>query len=351
MLKNRKGFLWLLERYQKGTGTSGESEMMDIWYDSIHHEHQEGGSDLTDEELKKQMWLELRSGMHREEKVYPFFNRKRWWQADYYKITAACALLVVAFIFYRSFQSTFISGISDSQISGLVKTANSTSAVKEVLLSDGSRITLYPGAVLFHPDEFDHSNRIVYLKGNGRFDVAKDAERPFLVYTDEIVTKVLGTSFTIQRDKESGVIEVSVITGKVVVEKTAESSSGVSLSTKSGVVLTPNRKVSYYTESEQYVPGLIAKPQIIEKGDEYLSGDAFSFTEIPLSTVLAKLEKAYGVEIAVSNERVKDCVITANLSQDDLYGKLEVICAAVNAQYEVKEGRIFLSGQGCTLRQ
>ena len=59
----------------------------------------------------------------------------------------------------------------------------------------------------------------MYLEGNAFFDVAKDAHRPFYVYSGDIVVRVLGTSFKVAIDKESGDITVLVTTGKVAVTK------------------------------------------------------------------------------------------------------------------------------------
>lgn len=339
----------MLERYQKGIATPKEKRAMDIWYDSMQPE-EEGLPDLTGEELKKEIWQDIRSRMHQGPE-YASSEKRRWWQSDYFKIAAASVLLVTGYMFYRtfSFQQVVISGISGSEISQLERASNATSAVKEIMLSDGSRVTLDPGAVLFYSGEFDRDKRVVYLKGSGFFEVSPDPARPFLVYTDDIVTKVLGTSFTIHKNEGSGSIEVAVITGKVMVGKTGGSNSGAGLSAKDGVTLTPNRKVTYYAESERYVTGLVDEPRIIEKGDNYHKPDAFVFREVPLSTVLEKLEKAYGVEIEVSNERLKNCRITADLSKDDLYGRLEIICAAVNARFELADDKVMIAGRGCDI--
>lgn len=349
MQKYWKGFLRLLERYQKGDVTPKEKRAMDIWYDSMQPDD-ESRSDLSEEELKSEMWLDIRSRMHHGP-VYSTVAEKRWWQSDYFKIAAASVLMVTGYMFYRafSFREALISGIPDSEISQLEKTSNATVTVKEIRLSDGSRVTLDPGAVLFYAREFDRDKRVVYLKGNGFFEVAGDPGKPFLVYTDDIVTKVLGTSFTIRKNEGSGAIEVAVITGKVMVEKTVNSNSGTGLSSKSGVTLTPNRKVTYYAESEQYVTGLVDEPRIVEKGEDYHKPDAFIFREIPLSLVLEKLEKAYGFEIEVSNEKLNNCRITADLSKDDLYGRLEIICAALNARFELTDDKVMVTGQGCDL--
>lgn len=329
--------------------TPKEKRVMDIWYDSMQP-GEESRSGSNEEELKNEMWLDIRSRMH-QERPYPAIEKTRWWQSDYFKIAAASVLLITGYVFYRSFsfQQALISGIPDSEISHLEKTANTTAAVREVVLSDGSRVTLDPGAVLFYAREFDPDRRIVYLKGSGFFEVTGNPGKPFFVYTDDIVTKVLGTSFTIRKNEGSGAIEVAVMTGKVMVEKTAGSNNGTGVSAKNSVMLTPNRKVTFYAEREQYVTGLVDEPRIVETSGDYHKPDAFVFREIPLSVVLEKLEKAYGFEIEVSNERLSNCRITADLSKDDLYGRLEIICAAVNARFELADDKVMLTGPGCDL--
>ncbi|WP_345030391.1 FecR family protein [Ravibacter arvi] len=349
MRKYWKGFLMLLERYQKGVSTTKEKRIMDIWYDSLEAEQEERPG-LSEEELKKEMWLDISAKMRRGP-GYRSVEEKRWWQSDYFKVAAAAVLLLSGYILYWSqpFRQALISGVPDSEISQLEKASNAATVARKIVLSDGSNVTLDPGAVLFYAKEFSRNKRIVYLKGNGMFEVARDPGRPFFVYTDDIVTKVLGTSFTIRKAERSGAIEVAVITGKVMVEKTAGSNDRAGLSAEKGVTLTPNRKVTYYARSEQYVTGLVDAPRIIEKGDDYHKPDAFVFREIPLSTVLEKLEKAYGIKIEVSSERLNNCRITADLSKDDLYGRLEIICAAVNARFELTGDKVMVAGQGCDL--
>jgi transmembrane sensor len=346
MQKNKKGFLKLLDRYLASRATGEEKDMMDIWYDSIEREPEESPSTQTDDEVKTQMWADIRSGMYGKAPVEPL--TRRWWQWGYYRVAAASVILLAGFFLYRTLrpETSIISGIPDARISGMVKKANGSAKAEKVLLADGSQITLEPGAVLFYPKTFEADRRAVYLKGNGFFDIAKDPAKPFVVYTDDILTKVLGTSFTILNDPKKGTVEVAVASGKVLVDRVAHDNAGKSLLTNTGVVLTPNRKVVYHTDSENYTVGLVEKPRIIEKEEEYRKPEAFNFSRTPLSVVLAKLEKAYGVHIT-ANDHVNDCVITADLSQDDLYGKLEIICAAVNAKFELKEDQIHVTGPGC----
>ena len=96
---------------------------------------------------------------------------------------------------------------------------NQTDRSQTVFLVDGTKVILQPGSGIRHAAFLQKDKREVYLEGNAYFDVAKDARRPFFVYSGDVVVRVLGTSFKVATDKESGDITVLVTTGKVAVSK------------------------------------------------------------------------------------------------------------------------------------
>ena len=67
----------------------------------------------------------------------------------------------------------------------------------KVTLYDGSHVWLNAGSELRYPNTFVGDRRVVYLKGEAFFEVAKDAVHPFIVNTASAVINVLGTSFNV----------------------------------------------------------------------------------------------------------------------------------------------------------
>lgn len=63
-------------------------------------------------------------------------------------------------------------------------------------LSDGTRVWINSASVLRFPSAFGDT-RDVFVEGEAYFEVAKDANRPFIVHTDHFATRVLGTSFDV----------------------------------------------------------------------------------------------------------------------------------------------------------
>jgi len=81
----------------------------------------------------------------------------------------------------------------------LIEKTNTTQKPLPVTLPDGSRIRLSPKSRISYSQNIDTASfRDVYLLGEAFFEVTRNVHRPFRVFANEIVTKVLGTSFTIR---------------------------------------------------------------------------------------------------------------------------------------------------------
>lgn len=348
MHKSWKGFYRLLHRYQHGTINPIKKQVMDFWYDSINHAKADDVQ-AEDLRLKEEMWSSIRQRMHEEPEVTESFIVKRWWQSVYFKFAATALFLITSFIFYKAVteRKTIIAEVPDSVISALVENVNNSRKLKLVKLSDGSQVSLYPGSTLFYPEVFNGGERKVFLKGDGFFDVAHDRSKPFLVYSDHIITKVVGTSFTIKRNSRNG-IEVSVLTGLVKVRENSDYTGTVVAGRE--VTLTPNKKVTFSLDTRELTTGLVKEPIVVQRleGIAYKT-DRFNYNDTPVSMIISQLEKAYGVSIITENKNLANCSITADASNiESLFEVLDILCAAIDASYEVKGEQIFLNGPGCT---
>ncbi|MFY0598358.1 MAG: FecR domain-containing protein [Cyclobacteriaceae bacterium] len=87
-----------------------------------------------------------------------------------------------------------------------------------IRLPDGSKVTLNAESSIRYLSKFTAEERMIELKGEAFFEVAKDSLRPFRVKSEDIVTSALGTSFNIRSYEDDNDVKVSLVTGKVVVE-------------------------------------------------------------------------------------------------------------------------------------
>ncbi|GAB3936576.1 FecR family protein [Larkinella terrae] len=220
---------------------------------------------------------------------------------------------------------------------------NSSTVPKTVRLADGSTVVLEPASRLRILAGFGDTKREVQLAGEAFFEVAKNPEKPFLVYTGNVVTKVLGTSFRIKAYDTDANVSVAVRTGKVTVFKQKDQpESRASLSDE--IILTPNQQAVFVKADERLVKTLVEKPVIVSKLPALQS---FDFTETPIPQVFGALEKAYGVKMVFDPDLLKDCNLTGALTSGTFYEKLTLVCETIQARYEIVDGQVVIYGKGC----
>ena len=103
------------------------------------------------------------------------------------------------------------------------RTAESTppATTTRLTLEDGSHVLLSANSRLEYPKEFSsQGSRTVNLTGEARFEVTKDAHRPFIVSADKMQTQVLGTVFDVNA-YPGNAPAVTLFQGRVKVGKAA----------------------------------------------------------------------------------------------------------------------------------
>lgn len=84
-------------------------------------------------------------------------------------------------------------------------------------LADGTKVWLNAESRLEFPDRFNGNTREVRLQGEAYFEVKKDVKRPFIVHTDYLSTRVLGTSFDVRAYSRKDA-SVTLVSGRVQVK-------------------------------------------------------------------------------------------------------------------------------------
>lgn len=222
-----------------------------------------------------------------------------------------------------------------------VEKNNATAKPMMVLLPDGSSVVLEPGGILSYAHHGNAKTREVRLKGKAFFEIVKDANKPFLVYTFGLATKVLGTSFLIDAPKEGKEINVEVTTGKVSVfalDGNDNAHDQINSKGLKGFILNSSERIAFSPESGTFKKSL--EKAMVTESERDISKQAFVFDETPVSKVFETLEKAYGVKIMYDRDRLGDFPLNATLTGQPFKGKLEVICSALDAAFEISGNRV-----------
>lgn len=86
-------------------------------------------------------------------------------------------------------------------------------------LSDGSQVWLNVGSSLTYPTAFTGKERKVKITGEAYFEVAHNAEMPFMVQHDDVTVSVLGTHFNVNSYEDETVERITLLKGSVRVSK------------------------------------------------------------------------------------------------------------------------------------
>nr|WP_295928558.1 FecR family protein [uncultured Dyadobacter sp.] len=234
---------------------------------------------------------------------------------------------------------------TDSQTEMLVR-VNNTGSELTVLLSDNSVATLSKGSSISYPRQFAANERKVHLTGEAFFDVAKNPSQPFLVYTNETVTKVLGTSFRVKAFDNEGTVMVAVKTGRVSVypKKEYEMQNGKADAKLTGVILDPNQQAVFNRKDNRLEKGVVANPGILTESAIHKEQ---VFDDKPVSEVFNALAKTYGISIMYNAESLSNCMVSAQFNDENLKQRLNAICQAIGAGYDMEDGRVVISSKGC----
>ena len=272
----------------------------------------------------------------------------KWYQKRWLNVAASILLvLTIGLLTYFSVNSK-----TTERFSLIAKKSQAIVLTKPgiIRLPDNSTVILKPGSTLTYSSDFDNVTREVYLEGEAFFEVSADAKRPFIVHADELLTKVLGTSFSVKAYKKDQAYQVTVNTGKVSVFTKNDTagysiSSGALTSIGKGVLVKPNQQATFYRKQTKLVKSQLERPTALSAE---VADTSLNFQETPFSEVVNALNRAYEINISYDKNLMAKCPLTASLSHQHLYEKLDLICQALEAHYEVIDGVIVIKGNGCT---
>jgi len=274
-----------------------------------------------------------------------------WWN-KWTKIAASIAIILGGIWWFRLSEKTKIREVSydyllESTNETMTEKVNDSEKQMLITLSDGSSIILQKHSKISYPSSgFKENKREVYLSGEAFFEVAKDPSSPFYVYANNLVTKVLGTSFSIEAYESMNTTKVIVKTGKVsVFAGTKENISRQQTKPNlEGLILTANQQVEFYRNENQLAKTLVEKPKVLELA---IRKQLFVFNHAPIAAVFASIEKSYGIKIIYDTEVMKNCYMTADLEDEPLFEKLKLICETIDAKYEEVDSQIIIYSKGC----
>jgi transmembrane sensor len=211
-----------------------------------------------------------------------------------------------------------------------VLTFNSGNQSIEKILPDGTKILLSKNSVITYPKTFEGDTREINLIGEGFFDVHHDAAHPFIIHTQGTNVRVLGTSFRVRAYNAQ--VQVLVKTGRVQFSKN-----------NNKVILTKGQKAEILANVDTIIKSEVGE----EKETIKEKRNSFVFDKMSLGEVAESLSKQFDVEIVFTNDKIKNCKLTATFENENLDNIISVIAETFNLRATHQKNGLVLSGEGC----
>ncbi|WP_214225829.1 FecR domain-containing protein [Pedobacter sp. B4-66] len=328
----------LIRKFIAGSCTSQEQERMKIFME------QPGSQELFDQVMDED-WRAFKkeapatdeyilsfqqrlNKRHDENNTNPFPIIRR---NNFYRYAAVWTVLIFGFASYGLWQVK--KETVRPQTVSILSSHNPNGQRSTITLSDSSVVTLGAGSSISYPERFTDSTREVSLQGEAFFEITKNPEKPFIVQTGDVQTKVLGTSFKIEAFKGQK-IAVAVATGKVQVDRKMAGSGKL----ESLAVLLPGDAIGFNP-----VTGLKTNVNIPVVELTGWKKGKLTFTGTPLGEMLKVLERWYNVKIELRNKQIGRYMMNVQLDgTKPLTQSLEILKATTKAGYIIKDKTVII---------
>lgn len=204
--------------------------------------------------------------------------------------------------------------------------------VKSVVLPDGTVATLNATSSIVLDDDYNQTNRLVYLQGEAFFQVKQHAGKPFIVQAEKLHITALGTSFDVSAFGNDNSITVALKEGKVAVKVRTDETKQV--------ILTPGEEVVYHKEHPEQ---LKVERQFDEKERLAWRKQIIYFQNADLQEVKHKLERFYGVTIDATAIKNPAWKLSGEYRNETLENVLKSLSFNYGLYYNIDGDRVILT--------
>ncbi len=311
----------IIDKYLSGSNTEKEKKLLDSFYDSYADEKTE-----IDNIEKKNIEENVRAEIVRKTGIKRKHRRSR-----YSRYTGIAASIIIFILLGTGL--LYYNGVFDSKPVLVWNEKVTQNGEKSTLtFLDGTKIILNGGTKLKYNTNPGKSTREVYLEGEAYFEVAHFHDKPFIVYSGDIFTTVLGTKFDVKAFAKENKIKVSLVEGSVKVNKAKTNENDRT------VQLKPNRQLTFDRNKDLITVGSFDLQETIGWKDNILK-----FSDDPLVNVFKRLERAFGIEFELADTSYASRKFTGDFDNDSFWTIVKVITKLTGLNYKTVEENNMIS--------
>jgi transmembrane sensor len=247
--------------------------------------------------------------------------------------------------------------VATGTANGIIEISTPLGSRSIIRMPDSSQIWLNAGTTISYDQNYGLNSRTLKLCGEAFFKVAKDTLHPFIVNTQSISIRALGTSFNVKAYPDEKTISATLEEGKIDVRI-------LSLTGKDeSILLKPNDKLIYHKElkkmkkyvessEEQFKPKKI--PFVKSKDLSILSNvrtelytswkdPRWIIDREPLNTLAPMLERRFNLKIIFDDQQLKKYKFTGIIENETVDQMLNALRFTAPLNYEINKDTIRLT--------
>ena len=335
----------LILKYYSGQCTEEERVFVENWMASSEDEPSELSENVLSE-MDERAWKRIKQtnkiSLQREDKEYKRLktldrfgsnrNAKVSGTIPKYRrlarISVAAFLAMVFFIAVFWLLNPLDSQPKDTMVSwkGYTTRQSIRGERPTITLPDGSTVHLNSESLLKFPESFSDTERVVYLEGHAHFDVARNPDKPFIIYTEHSKTQVLGTSFDVNTSRKQGETEIIVTSGKVAFSEKDQNDNLVTLKVNERAVLDAGKNIAKSEVDADMLTAWIKNHLV--------------FDDYTLAKVIDVLEPWYDIQVSVKNTDLMTRDFKLSMEDPSLEAVMEALSFLGEFEYEIDDNRV-----------
>jgi len=198
-----------------------------------------------------------------------------------------------------------------------------------LILPDNSKVWLNSNSSLTYATAFTGDERVVELTGEGYFEIAKDAQHPFVVKSGRSNVRVLGTHFNISAYPNEKLNEVTLAEGSVMLTVGKQSTK-----------IKPGQQASFNQHDDMIALRAVDVDEAIDWKNGY-----FQFDNASMERVMNKVKRWYNIDIEYQGKQpaVK---FTGMISRNNNLSKiLDLLQSTGGVNFEIVNKKVIVKSK------
>ncbi len=325
----------LLEKFFKKETTVEEVQLLKDWFfqsksrdalSDFYKEKWEDASCSMDAGIQNNMLDNLRKEIKPQPRSF-YININKVWKYAAIILFPVCIALGIGYYFVDNRMS-----LADNK-DMVVNVAKGQMA--NLQLPDGTKVWLNSNSRIKYDKNYNKDNRIIALEGEAYFIVSKDKKRPFIVKTNAVSIRAVGTAFNVKAYNDENIITTTLIEGKVNV-----------FDNKIVSHLLPNQRITFNKTDHSFNKTTVPDAKVAGLWKE----NQLVFQAEPLEDIAKALERIYNVHVMFDSEQIKQIRFSGTIKKNRLESVLQYIALTSPIHYSINDSIVSLK-QGSNQRK